>query len=142
MSMNKLLLIGTLAGMMLAGFTFRSIPQKLDKFTKEAEEKSESYTSRDWEKSISEYDALTEEYFSSKKNYSPEERQMATRAMGRYHALLISHGISEGALKIKQFFNFIPEYLNGFKEGFKTTVDSLKLEESIEKIEEAFNQLF
>ena len=145
--------IVVLACALFAGCSTKSLPQKLDEFVDNAELKSDSYTSADWEKSIAAYEELANQYSSTDESYTDAERQMAKRAMGRYYALLLKKGISEGAAYLKEFSKMLPDYLKGFTEGLKedsgnlreqleAAIDTTGLEQSLQELGRAFEGLF
>lgn len=122
-----------------------SVPQKLDRFVDKAELKSASYTSADWKRSISEYDKLADKYAATKEEYSPEEQEMAARAMGRYHSLLLKNGIEVSKSYLDKLKEVLPSYIEGLTEGFGKGAESLEktLEEllSDEKLEKSLESL-
>ncbi len=109
-----------------------SIPQKLDRFVDKAELKSASYTSADWERSVAEYDKLADKYTSSEQDYSQEEQQMAARAMGRYHSLLLKNGIQQSEDYLEKLKDELPAYLDGLAEGLGKRAEDI--EKALEKI--------
>lgn len=128
-------------------------PQKLDNFVDNTELKCESYDAADWQKSMKEYERLLGEYYSSEKRYSEAEKQMAARAMGRYHALLIKYGIKQSTEYLKELGSIIPSYLEGLKEEieqnseeitgtFEGLFDEKEIEKAAEGLEKALNDLF
>lgn len=60
-----------------------------------------SYSQSDWEKSAIEYQKLVDDYMYSGKEYTDAEKEMAARAMGRYHALLVKNGIESPERKLQ-----------------------------------------
>jgi len=129
-----------------------SIPQRLDKFVDNAEFKADSYSDEDWEKSVIQFERLSEQYESSKISYTDAEKQMAARAMGRYHSLLIKKGIESAASYLKEFGKTLPSYLEGLKEGFdinseyiQKTVDGLmnnqNIKQSIDSLSNTIDKL-
>lgn len=133
--------------------SFQSEPQKLDEFVDNAELKAESYTDADWEKSAIQYQKLVDEYLNSGKEYSEAEREMAARAMGRYHALLMRVGLERSASRLKEFGKILPSYLNGLVEGLDNESENIekafeglfneeKLEKSLESVEKTFERFF
>ena len=87
-----------------------NIPQKLDSFVDNAELESSDYDADDWQKSMLQYARLVEEYSNSGKEYSDAEKQMAARAKGRYHSLLIKNGIEQSAAYLKELESILPSY--------------------------------
>ena len=65
----------------IAACSSSNVPQKLDSFVDKAELESSDYDAEDWQKSMSRYEKLVEEYSYSGKEYSDAEKQMAARAM-------------------------------------------------------------
>ncbi len=122
-----------------------NIPQKLDSFVDNAELKSNDYDAEDWQKSMLQYEELVEEFSNSGKEYSNAEKQMAARAMGRYHSLLIKNGIEQSAAYLKELEFILPSYLEGLVDGLGENSEELgKTLEGIcnsEELEKAFEGL-
>ena len=134
-----------LASAMLAACSSSNIPQKLDSFVDNAELKSSEYDAEDWQKSMGQYEILVEEYNNSGKEYSEAEKQMAARAMGRYHSLLIKNGVEQSAAYLKELQSILPSYLEGLVDGLGENSEDLgKTLEGIldsEELEKAFEGL-
>lgn len=130
---------------LLAACSSSNIPQKLDSFVYNAELNSSDYDAGDWQKSMSQYERLVEEYSASGKEYSDAEKQMAARAMGRYHSLLIKNGIEQSAAYLKELESILPSYLEGLVEGLGENSEEIgKTLEGIfnsEELEKAFEDL-
>ena len=129
----------------IAACSSSNVPQKLDSFVDKAELESSDYDAEDWQKSMSRYEKLVEEYSYSGKEYSDAEKQMAARAMGRYHSLLIKNGIEQSAAYLKELESILPSYLEGLVDGLGENSEDLgKTREGIfnsEEIEDAFEGL-
>lgn len=134
-----------LASAMLAACSSSNIPQQLDSFVDNAELKSSEYDAEDWQKSMGQYEKLVEEYSNSGKEYSEAEKQMAARAMGRYHSLLIKNGVEQSAAYLKELQSILPSYLEGLVDGLGENSEDLgKTLEGIfdsEELEKAFEGL-
>lgn len=102
-----------------------NIPQKLDSFVDNAELKSNDYDAEDWQESMLQYERLVEEYSNSGKEYTNAEKQMAARAMGRYHSLLIKNGVEQSAAYLKELEAILPSYLEGLVEGLGENSEEL-----------------
>ena len=137
----------------IAACSSSSIPQKLDSFVDNTELKSSDYDAEDWQKSTLQYERLVEEYINSGKEYTDAEKQMAARAMGRYHSLLIKNGVEQSAAYLKELESILPSYLEGLVDGLgenseelgKTLEDifnSEELEKTFEGIGNTLEQLF
>ena len=110
-----------------------NIPQNLDSFVDKVELDCENYEPNDWQRSLLQYEQLIEEFSSSGREYSEAEKQMAARAMGRYHSLLIKYGVEQSAAYLKELEAILPSYLEGLVEG---------LGENSEELEKSFEGLF
>ena len=117
-----------------------NIPQKLDSFVDNAELKSNDYDAEDWQNSMLQYEELVEEFSNSGKEYSNAEKQMAARAMGRYHSLLIKNGIEQSSAYLKELESILPSYLEGLIDGlgenseeFGKTLEGISNSEELEK---------
>lgn len=116
------------------------MPQKLDSFVDNAELKSNDYDAEDWQNSMLQHEELVEEFSNSGKEYSNAEKQMAARAMGRYHSLLIKNGIEQSAAYLKELESILPSYLEGLVDGlgenseeFGKTLEGISNSEELEK---------
>lgn len=128
------------ASVLLATCSSSNIPQKLDSFVDNAELKSNDYDAEDWQNSMLQYEELVEELSNSGKEYSNAEKQMAARAMGRYHSLLIKNGIEQSAAYLKELESILPSYLEGLIDGlgenseeFGKTLEGISNSEELEK---------
>lgn len=134
-----------LALAMLAACSSSNIPQKLDSFVDNDELNSSDYDAEDWQKSMAQYERLVEEYSASGKEYSDAEKQMAARAMGRYHSLLIKNGVAQTAAYLKELESILPSYLEGLVDGLGENSEEMgKTLEGIfnsEEMEKAFEGL-
>ena len=135
----------TLTLAFLVACSTANLPQKLDSFVDNAELKSGNYTSDDWSRSMEQYEKLVDEYANSGKEYTPEEKQMAARAMGRYHSLLIKNGVEQSAAYLKELESILPSYLEGLIDGLGENSEELgKTLEGIfnsDELEKAFEGL-
>lgn len=107
-------------------------PQKLDNFVDKTELNCDNYDANDWQKSMTQFEQLVEELNAPGKEYTETEKEMAARAMGRYHSLLIKNGIKQSAAYFEELKSIIPSYLEGLMEGLGE--DSDNLGESLESI--------
>lgn len=122
-SIFRLLVLSAIS--LILGSCSVSIPEKLDRFVDKAELNSSSYDANDWQKSLNQYAELVNELSSSGKQYSDAEKEMAARAMGRYHSLLIKNGIEASATYIKELKSILPSYLEGLVEGLDENSDEI-----------------
>ena len=122
----------------------RSPSQALDSFVDKTELNCNSYTPEEWEKSAMQYEKLVEQYTNSNKEYTEAEKQMAARAMGRYHALLIKHGFEKSTSYLKELGNLLPSYLEGLSDEIGEGASDIEstLENIFEKLRAALEDLF
>ena len=147
------LIVFSLILTLLSACSSSNIPQKLESFVDNAELNSNDYDAEDWQKSMTQYEELVEEYRSSGKEYSDAEKQMAARAMGRYHSLLIKNGIEQSAAYLKELESILPSYLEGLVDGFYENSEELgkplegafnsnELEKAIEELNTKMDEIF
>ena len=79
------------------------------------------------------FEELVNEYDSSGKQYTEGEKQMAARAIGRYHSLLIKNGVELTAAYLEELKAVLPSYLDGLMNG---------LDENSEEIEKSLKSIF
>lgn len=150
-SIRRLLALSAIS--LILGSCSASIPEKLDRFVDKAELNSSSYDANDWQKSLNQYAELVNEFSSSGKEYSNAEKEMAARAMGRYHSLLIKNGIEASATYIKELKSILPSYFEGLVEGLDENSDEIgksleglfdseELSKVIENLEEKLEGIF
>lgn len=152
--MKRYFIIIAASVMALCSCATTGLPQKMDSFVDEAELKSESYNAEDWQKSKDSFDALINQFNASDASqYSDAEKEMAARAMGRYHALMLRQGVEKTEDILGSIGKILPEYLDGFAtelengvEGFadqlKSLVDTSALNSSLEKLGSALESMF
>lgn len=116
-----------------------NVPQELNSFVDNTELKSSEYDAEDWQKSMFQYEKLVEEYSNSGKEYTDAEKQMAARAMGRYHSLLIRNGIEQSAAYLKELESILPSYFEGLVDGFG---EDSGLEKALERFDNKLEEIF
>ncbi len=142
-----------MASVLMAACSNSSVSQKLDSFVDNAELNSSGYDAEDWQKSMSQYEKLVEEYSNSGGECSEAEKQMAARAMGRYHSLLIKNGVKQSAAYLKELGSVLTPYLEGLADGFgedsgefgkglEEFINSLELEKAFEELGKALEDIF
>lgn len=125
MNLIKHSVFAAIAAVGIMSCTSKSAPQKLDSFVDDAELHSSSYTQSDWDKSSAEYQKLVDEYMNSEKEYTKAEKDMAARAIGRYHALMLKNGIAKSASFFKELGEILPEYFDGLASGLDGNADGV-----------------
>ena len=92
--MRKLLTLLMAALLVCSCATMRA-PARLERLVDPVERHADRYTYADWQRVGRQYDALVKEYIQNYRNYTTREKQQAMAAIGRFHGLLVDHGIKE-----------------------------------------------
>ena len=71
-------------------------PAKLERFVDRVERNADRYRPYQWDRVNRQYEALLREYSADYRMYSIAEKQQAMAAIGRYHGILVDHGIKKG----------------------------------------------
>ena len=71
-------------------------PAKLERFVDRVERNADRYRPYQWDRVNRQYEALLREYVDNYRMYSIAEKQQAMAAIGRYHGILVDHGIKKG----------------------------------------------
>ena len=71
-------------------------PAKLERFVNRVERNADRYRPYQWDRVNRQYEALLREYVEQYRTYSIAEKQQAMAAIGRYHGILVDHGIKKG----------------------------------------------
>ena len=71
-------------------------PAKLERFVNRVERNADRYRPYQWDRVNRQYEALLREYVDNYRMYSIAEKQQAMAAIGRYHGILVDHGIKKG----------------------------------------------
>ena len=95
MTMRKYLVILLLA-LTAASCAVLRAPAKLERFVDRVERNADRYRPYQWDRVNRQYEALLREYSANYRMYSIAEKQQAMAAIGRYHGILVDHGIKKG----------------------------------------------
>ncbi len=95
MTMRKYLVILLVALTAASCATLRA-PAKLERFVDRVERNADRYRPYQWDRVNRQYEALLREYSANYRMYSIAEKQQAMAAIGRYHGILVDHGIKKG----------------------------------------------
>ena len=93
--MRKYILI-LLVALTAASCASMRAPARLERLVNRVERHADSYRPYQWERANRKYEALVREYIDNYRRYTIAEKQQAMAAIGRYHALLVDHGIKQG----------------------------------------------
>ena len=93
--MRKYILILLVALTAASCATLRA-PARLERFVDRVERNADRYRPYQWDRVNRQYEALLNEYVQNYRTYSIAEKQQAMSAIGRYHGILVDHGIKQG----------------------------------------------
>ena len=93
--MRKYLVILLVALTAASCATLRA-PAKLERFVDRVERNADRYRPAQWDRVNRQYEALLREYVDNYRTYTISEKQQAMSAIGRYHGILVDHGIKKG----------------------------------------------
>ena len=94
-TMRKYILILLVALAAASCATLRA-PARLERFVDRVERNADRYRPYQWDRVNRRYEALLNEYVQNYRTYSIAEKQQAMNAIGRYHGILVDHGIKQG----------------------------------------------
>jgi hypothetical protein len=93
--MRKYILILLVALAAASCATLRA-PAKLERFVNRVERNADRYRPYQWDRVNRQYEALLKEYVNNYRTYTIAEKQQAMSAIGRYHGILVDHGVKKG----------------------------------------------
>ena len=94
-TMRKYILI-LLVALTAASCAVLRAPAKLERFVDRVERNADRYRPYQWDRVNRQYEALLNEYVQNYRAFSIAEKQQAMAAIGRYHGILVDHGIKKG----------------------------------------------
>jgi len=95
MTMRKYILILLVALTAASCATLRA-PARLERLVDRVERNADRYRPYQWDRVDQQYQALVQEYIQNYRTYTIAEKQQAMAAIGRYHGILVDHGIKKG----------------------------------------------
>ena len=119
--MRKYLLI-ILVALTAASCAALRAPAKLERFVNRVERNADRYRPYQWDRANQKYEALLREYVQNYRAYTISEKQQAMSAIGRYHALLVDHGIKQGV----GFLGSLGSYAGGLLDLLKQDVGAVR----------------
>ena len=123
--MKKFLLMLVAVLCVTACATWKNVPQRLDKFVDETEQTSSRYSDNDWETSKQRYQALISEYAEHEDEYTDDQKALVMEDIGRYHALLAVHSMTDAITFLRTMIHILPSYLKGILEVIRENKDAL-----------------
>ena len=119
--MRKYILILLVALAAASCATLRA-PAKLERFVNRVERNADRYRPYQWDRANREYEALIREYIDNYRMYTIAEKQQAMAAIGRYHALLVDHGVKQGI----GFLGSLGSYAGGLLDVLRQDVGAVE----------------
>ena len=71
-------------------------PARLERLVDRVERNADRYRPYQWDRVNRQYEALVQEYIQNYHSYTIAEKRQAMSAIGRYHGILVDHGIKQG----------------------------------------------
>jgi len=121
MTMRKYILILLVALAAASCATLRA-PAKLERFVNRVERNADRYRPYQWEHVNRKYQALLQEYVDNYRYFTIAEKQQAMAAIGRYHGILVDHGIKKGI----GFLGSLGAYAGGLLDLLKQDAGAVK----------------
>ena len=125
--MKKIFFVGlafvALLAMTACADTNASRVQELDSFVVNVEQKAASYDESEWQVADQTFESLVEAVELNYDQMTPEQQEVALKAIGRYYGLQTRHGIERAAKEVQQAIEQLPALLEGFTEAFTEEVD-------------------
>ena len=119
--MRKYLIILLVALTAASCATLRA-PAKMERLVNRIERNADHYRPYQWDRAQRQYEALLREYIDNYRSYTIAEKQQAMSAIGRYHALLVDHGIKQGI----GFLGSLGSYAGGLLDILKQDVGAVE----------------
>ena len=101
-------------------------PAKLDRFVNRVERRADRYTIADWQRVNRKYESLLQEYIRENRNYTTMEKQRAMAAIGRYHGILVDHGIKESVAVIGSLGSYVGGLIDILKKDTGAVLDFIQ----------------
>lgn len=92
---------------------------RMDEFVDKVSLSCENYSSVQWETVEKQYEALLAEVERNYDKMTPEERNIALEATGRYSALLMKYGLYSIAQETVNYLKALEPLMKGFEEGLE-----------------------
>jgi DNA-binding GntR family transcriptional regulator len=93
--MRKYILLLLVALVTASCATLRA-PARLERLVDRVERNADRYRPYQWDRVNRQYEALVQEYVQNYRTYTIAEKQQAMAAIGRYHGILVDHGVKQG----------------------------------------------
>lgn len=91
---------------------------RLDRFVDATERNASAYSANDWELNEKQYEKLLEDVERHYDTMTPEEKDKALKAIGRYNGLLVKYAIRNGVDALEEITKALPSLIDGFTGAF------------------------
>ena len=119
--MRKYILI-ILVALTAASCASLRAPARLERFVDRVERNADHYRPYQWDRVQRQYQSLLDEYIQNYRSYSIAEKQQAMGAIGRYHGILVDHGIKQGI----GFLGGLGNYAGGLLDVLRQDVGAVR----------------
>ena len=123
--MRKYLVILLVALTAASCATLRA-PAKLDRLVNRVERRADHYRPYQWDRVNRQYEALVQEFVQNYRMYTIAEKQQAMAAIGRYHGILVDHGIKQGVGFLGSLGSYAGALLDILKQDASVVEDFLQ----------------
>ena len=123
--MRKYLLI-LLVALTAASCASLRAPARLERLVNRVERNADRYRPSQWDRVNRQYQSLVEEYIQNYRSYTIAEKQQAMTAIGRYHGILVDHGIKQGIGFLGGLGNYAGALLDIIKQDAGAVSDFLE----------------
>lgn len=114
----KFLVLFMIVLMSCSSATQRSV-DKLTSYVEKIELESPKYSLEDWKTTQLEFERLVDNIEANYENMTPEEREAALKAIGRYYGLVAKQGLETAAQETQKLLDAIPAFIEGFTDVFE-----------------------
>ena len=121
MNMRRFLIL-LLSAVLLASCAVMRAPARLERLVDRVERSADRYTPAQWQRANRQYESLVKEYIHNYRRYTTQEKRTAMSAIGRYHALLVDHGIKESV----GFIGSLGSYVGGLIDILKQDAGAVR----------------
>ena len=125
MNMRRFLIL-LLSAVLLASCAVMRAPARLERLVDRVERSADRYTPAQWQRANRQYESLVKEYIHNYRRYTTQEKRTAMSAIGRYHALLVDHGIKESVGFIGSLGSYVGGLIDILKQDSGAVLDFIQ----------------
>ena len=105
----------------------RSLPDRITKLADQVEAKGANYSTKEWEKTASDFEALLLEFADNYDSYKPSEKSEVYKAVGKFTKAAIKGGAGNVAATINGILNDAGKQTNSLLDEAKGLLEGLGL---------------